>query len=497
MLATKNFAALHKSQKQRLETGFVLPISIALGMVMLALASVSLLVAQSDRNNASARQQSGASVLVGDSAISRVLVQLSKPNNGALLTRNYDPINPKNNKNYLGPDGVPNNGDETVTLLDEWTGYNPSTKPCFQQLGWTAPNMVLAGSLGKEESYTIRAYRYDKQQKLGTVLVEGNYKGQVSLVAITLVIEPVLDDFPGIALINPTNGTTTNSPGVIALRGREILGSKGNVYYMPYNSADPSLTASSAPEDTTRPSYLNAIRSSDTQDGASEDTVDGKIFACQLNPSIPQGIQGTNLGVITNSQTLKGVGGKVPTFYRIEEIDLNNNEILTVDTTGGPVYFDVINNGSGRGITLRDTARILNIRTDGQSPRVGDLRFMAREDSLVTLYDKTCIQNAFLWFYLDELRLLTSGPGCPGGQNTNFEGVAWMEAILSSKNASGNRNVNYRGVPGANYDTQVTPGVTSGISVPDDITSLIDLLEYVDWPVKYQYGAIKNWQQVN
>jgi hypothetical protein len=491
------FAALRKTQKQHPEDGFALPIAIALGMVMIALGTTSLLIAQSDRNNASARQQSGASLLVGDSAISRVLVQLSKPNNGLLLTRNYDPINAKTDKNYLGPDGVPNSGDETGTALDEWTGYDPSTKPCFQQVGRNSPNMALTGSIGTEGTYTIRAYRYDKAQKSGTVLVEGNYKGQASMVAITLAIEPVLDDFPGIALINPTNGATANSPGVIALRGREILGSKGNVYYMPYNSADPSLTASSAPEDTTRPSYLNAIRSSDTQDGASEDTVDGKIFACQLTPSIPQGIQGTNLGVITTSQTVKGVGGNVPTLYRIEEVDLDNNEILTIDTTGGPVYFDVINNGSGRGITLRDTAQILNIRTDGKTPRVGDLRFMARQDSVVTLYNKTCIQNAFLWFYLDELRLLTSGPGCPGGQNTNFEGVAWMEAILSSKNASGNRNVNYRGVTGRNYDTLVTPGATSGLAVPDDLTSLIDLLEYVDWPVKYQYGAIKNWQRVN
>jgi hypothetical protein len=44
------------------------------------------------------------------------------------------------------------------------------------------------------------------------------------------------------------------------------------------------------------------------------------------------------------------------------------------------------------------------------------------------LYDQTCIQNAFLRFQFDELRFFTSGAGCPGGQNTNVEGVVWMEA---------------------------------------------------------------------
>jgi hypothetical protein len=192
-----------------------------------------------------------------------------------------------------------------------------------------------------------------------------------------------------------------------------------------------------------------------------------------------------------------GVGGKVPTHYQIEEINLNNDKTLTIDTTGGPVYIDAINNGSGRFITLRNTAKILNIRTDGKPPLVGDLRFIARQDSLIELHDKTCIQNAFLWFYLDELRILTSGPGCPSGQNTNFEGVAWMEAVLSSKNATSNRNVDYRGNTGLSNDTVVTPGATSGIAVPEDLTSLIDVLESVDWPVKYKYGAIKNWQRVN
>lgn len=471
--------------------------ALAIGMVMVVIASTSILVAQGTRNTAVQRRESGASVLVSDGAIARALSQLSNPNNGVLLTRNYDPINPKTGKTYLGADSKPKSGDETGTAVDEWTGYNPSGASCFQQLGRGAPNMVLTGTIGSNETYTIRAYRYNKQKKLGTLLVEGNYQGQLALVAVTLSVEPVLDDFPSVILINHWSWF-----GTLVLRGRHILGSKGNVYYSPAGSADSSLSGAAKPSDATRPNYLNALWSSTTNDGASGDTVAGKIFACKLLPNIPTGVTGTNLGIINASQTIQGVGGTAPTLYQVDKIDLTDSHTLTVDTTGGPVQIDITNKSNpgshpDLAITLRHSARIINIRTDGQPPRVGDLRIMIRGNSQTNLYNQTCIQNAFLYAPTDELRLLTTGPGCPGGQNTNFEGVIWAEAILSSQNAASNRPVNYPGGGNTEYDSTVTPGATSGIAVPDDVSSLSDLLEYVDWPIRYKYGAIKNWQRVN
>lgn len=475
--------------------------AIALGMAMLSLATISVLVAQSDRNTAFRRQSSGAGFLVSDGAIARVLLQLSKPNNSELLVRNYDSINATTNQTYLGADGIPKNGDETGTAVDEWTGYNPSGSPCAQQIGRTAPNVALTGTVGTNETYTIRAYRYDKTKKTGTLLVEGTYEGQSALVAVTLSIKPVLDDFPSVLLFDSTP-TDSWMGGVLALRGRQILGSKGNVYYVSSNSADPSLTGISKPGDATRPNYLKALWSSTVNDGASGDTIAGKIFACRLLPNIPASSGGTNKGVINTSMTLSGTGGTAPTRYRVDKIDLATNEILTVDTTGGPVEIDVTDMGNPgsnpyNAITLRDTAQILNIRTDGQSPRVGDLRIMLRGNSQTNLYDKTCIQDAFFYSPGDELRILTSGAGCPSGNNTNFEGVVWTQALLSSKNASGNRDVSYLGGnTGNQYDTTITPGANSGIEVPDDVSSLSDLLEKVDWPVRYRYDIIQNWQRL-
>ncbi|NJK40405.1 MAG: hypothetical protein HC934_01805 [Acaryochloridaceae cyanobacterium SU_2_1] len=327
-------------------------------------------------------------------------------------------------------------------------------------------------------------------------MIETTQNGRSSAVVMTITVKPDFEDFPGIVVIEPT-GDPNWKAGVLGLRGRHLLGSKANVYYPPVSAADPSLTGSSAPEDATRPSYLNAIYSSAAQDGAIGDTMTGTLFACRLNPVIPPGITGTNLGVINSSQTLTGGGGDVLTLYQIEEIDLDGNEVLTIDTTGGPVQINLINATDTQHVVLRDNAKILNIRTDDKPPQVGDLRILNRGNGGFTLFDQSCIQGAFIWSRIDEIRFLTSGPGCPGGQNTNIEGVVWVEAILSSKNAATNRNTNYLGVTTALNDTTITPGATSGIAVPEDLSSMSDLFRYIGWPARFRFGVVKNWQRVN
>ncbi len=502
MLGKKRVAALKPYQMTSAPAaGFALPIAIALGLMMIAFAGTSLLVAQGARNTGYQRKMSGAALLVSDSAVARAMLQLSNPNNAMLLVRNYDPINPETGQNYLGVDGLFGSGDETVTPTDEWTGYDPSGVPCFQQMGWSPPNIALTGTISPNESYTILAYRYSKKDKTGMLLVEGNYQGQRSKVAVTLSIEPVLDNFPGVL------GLGERDPGWfggnIGLRGRKILGRKANVYYYPRNSADPSLTAYSKPGDIARPSYLSAIYNSGAQDGANGDSVDQTIYACRLMPRIPFPTTGVLAGSILTSQTLSGTGGTTPTVFQVDKIALANSDNLTIDTTGGPVVLNITDDGNdGRfptsSITLRNNAKILNARTDGQPPRVGDFRILIAGNSLVSLYDQSCIQNAFLFSVKDELRLLTAGPGCPGGQNTNFEGVVWAEDVFGAKNSDSNRSIStYISSLNKEFDTLVIPGATSGVAVPDDVTSLSDLLEFIDLPVRYKYGTIQSWQRVS
>lgn len=476
--------------------GFALPLALGLGFVLVILGMSTMMIAQSDRISAFNRKEAGASLAVAEGGMARTLAQLTAPNNAVLLNRNYDTINSETGKTYLGPDGIFNSGDEEASAIDEWTGYDPSNEPCHQQKAWGSPNFTLTGSMGETGNYTVKAYRFNPLEQKGTLFIEASKDGNTTGVQVTIAVQPDLEDFPGIVLIEPL-GDPNWIAGVLALRGREILGGKANVYYHPTGSADPSLSASAAPGDTHRSNYLNAIYSAPVEDGATGDTVQGSIFACTLRPQIPLSMNGTDLGTVDSTATLMGVEGETPTLYQVEEIDLEDSETLTVDTTNGPVYIYIKNGGTPEdGIVLEDNAQILNVRSDEQPPQVGDLRILTEYSDRITLHDQTCIQGAFIYSPFDELRLLTTGPGCPGGQNTNVEGVVWVEAILSSKNESTHRDIQYLGTSGEDFDTQVKLGVTSGIAVPEDLSSLMDILKYIDWPARYRFGSVLQWQRV-
>ncbi|WP_262562210.1 hypothetical protein [Acaryochloris sp. CCMEE 5410] len=85
------------------------------------------------------------------------------------------------------------------------------------------------------------------------------------------------------------------------------------------------------------------------------------------------------------------------------------------------------------------------------------------------------VSKCLYWSARDEIQLLTSGPGCPGGQNTNIEGLSGLRIssvlkmllAIEMSTSSGGREP---------YDTIITPNATSGIAVPEDVSSLIDIL---------------------
>jgi hypothetical protein len=505
------------------QQGFALSLAMGLGLVMIAISITTIFVAQNDRQTALHRKEAGSGLFVAEGGTARMLAQFQKPNNSLLLVRNYDTIDPQTGKTYLGPDGVPNSGDEEIAEVDQWTGYDLSATPCFQLAGVGAPDFVKTGTMGAEGSYTLKAYRYDKEKHVGTLFIEGIHRGQESYIAVTFAVKPDLEDFPSVL--------TTNNLGKPGLRGRDVVGSNGNVYYPPANSADASLIGRSMPGDTNRSSYLNAIWSGsldgvnngvnssvsvedgDCDDGCksvstgvSRDPIEGKIFSCKLNPTIPIVPHGTNLKKIKDDKKnrLNGAAGGI-SYFQADSIKLkgkekpgdtakeqnkNSTKSLTVDTTEGPVYLYV--HGP---IELKEDAKIVNFRTDGKTPRVGDFRIMVVGDYPVTLEDGACIQDVFLYNRTDDLNLFTTRSGCPSGKNASFEGVAWMESILSSKNNSGNRDIPNPS-NALDHNTTITPNVTSGIAVPGDVSSLNDLIEYLDWPVRYRAGEIKSWQRV-
>ncbi|NJM95715.1 MAG: hypothetical protein HC792_06065 [Acaryochloridaceae cyanobacterium CSU_5_19] len=365
-----------------------------------------------------------------------------------MLTRNYDTINPKTGKTYLGADALVNNGDEETAAIDEWASAS-STSTCSLSNTATAPNMTYTGMIGPNGKYTLRAYRYNSVQQTGTFLVEGQQGSNPSYVMMTIAIDAEPTNFPGIL-----------TQKQVSLRnGRPILGSNGNVYYNPDVSPNPTLKGSAAPGDANRPAYLSAI------EAASTDNISGTIFACALTPTFsmtaPTGA--TSLGNVTSNLNISGTGGGIKA-YQASQISLTNNT-MTVDTTNGPVYLYV-----DQAVQLWGTAQIQNIRTDGVPPRVGDLRILPIGFESMAQPD---IQTAFL--FADPpygLHLDSTADGCSSPGNTNVDGVVWGTHVLGYS------------------------GGSSGIGVPDDVSSLSDILTTINLPIRYKFGQVKHWQQV-
>ena len=433
------------------DRGFVLPIALAMGTVMILVGVAAVARSHYTRINTFSRQQTGGSLAVAEGGIARTLAQLSNPNNRVLLTGNYDTINPKTNKTYLGVDGILNNGDEENTAVNQWTSFS-GTSLCNNAPSAGTPNATYKGSIGNGDSYTLKAYRYNNANNTGIFLVEGKHKTSVSLIKVTIAVESSFSDFPGVVALEK-----------MELLGREVVGSNGNVYYNPAFSANFRLTASSTRSDANRPDYLNAIKSG-TNDGFINDNVAGRIVACKLNPTIAYVPQGTNLGDITGNLTLPSSSNGI-TYYQAKKIDIDS-KIVDVNTTAGAVYIYI--NGP---VQVKGNSKFRNVRSDGIPPKVGDLRIIVSTTDQTQIYDTACIQNAFFYSPRGNLQLGGNGDGCPSNGNTNIDGVVWVREITN------------------------TSGSNSGIAVPDDLSSLSDITDSIGLPATKKFGSVKTWQR--
>lgn len=453
------------------EQGFALPIALGMGFVMVTLGIATLIIAQNDLTNSWQRKESGASLAVAEGGLARTLAKLTAPNNAVLLPLNYDTINPKTGKTYLGPDGVLNSGDEEDSSVDQWSGA--TSNPCLG-ISTSLPNMSTSGTMGKESQYSIKAYRFNSIQQTAHLLVEGIQRDSSSYIAITLSLTSE-NSFPGVLTSQSTY-----------LQGRKITGRNANLYYNPDYSADNSVIGFALPESTNRSEYLDAIWSG-TTDGFNEDTVSGKITGCPIAFTMPNIAQGTDLGILNSSRSIAGTSGGI-SYFQTSKIQLTGSNVVTVDTTAGPVYL-YVNDWS----SMRGNSQIRNIRTDGQPPRVGDLRIImtAKDEGPLDLFNTSCIDTAFFYSPYLDLQIQTTGDGCPSPGNSSFDGVVWAEDIVNATGSATTRT-------GSDTDGTLgaTLGVTSGISVPDDVTSLSDILTTINLPIKYKVDQIKHWQRM-
>jgi hypothetical protein len=500
---------------QKNSQGYVLVLTVVLGSAMMILGLTAAMFVQTDRFISEERKEKGQTLAVTESGAERLMLQLSQHRNSLLLARNYDPVNPDTGKAYLGADGVPNSNDEIATALDEWTSYAPANYPCFQQSGVGNPQTIsalLSGTLPDGSSYRLLAYRYNPYKQTGYLLVQGTQAGKVTTLAISLQVAPELTIFPGIAVQRDYSAGMSGWAKVVT-RGRAISGTHANIYFPYDSSGNPGVSqtvarmnASANP--TPRPDFLESIWADPGLDGATTDNISGQLIAC--NPDFrdyvyedefgPDPDTLNNLGTLDTTTILTGVAGTI-TAYQYDRINLTGDETLTVDTTAGPVFIYLTHPPAARSnaISLYDNAKIVNIRSDGKPPRVGDLRLLATGNNSgggvrVRLYGKSCIENAHAFMPYGDLILMTTAGGCPTSPNMNAVGVFWMESLLSAKNNPSNRSQAYQGH--TQHDTLVIPGNTSGIRVPEDISSLHDVLRFVRIPWRYRFGKIQTWQEV-
>ncbi|NJN24316.1 MAG: hypothetical protein HC810_07950 [Acaryochloridaceae cyanobacterium RL_2_7] len=458
--------------------GFAMPMAFALGLCMLALAATSILLAQDGRDSAALRRDSAASILVTDSAIAEVLAAFSAKENAVLLGRDYDPINPDTGTTYLGNDGIPNTGDETGTAINNWN-VAASDYDCATPLNLQDPTISLTNTLSVVSNYRILAYRFDESTMTGNLLVTGQHSGVSSHVHISLDLEEDTRDFPGIV-----------ASETLYYQGRAATGRNSNFYFNPAESANTSLNGVAAPGDADRNDYLNAIWSGNL-DGFASDSMQGAGIACALSYSFPYNPAGTYIGAL-NSPLSLGSTANVLTQYRLDGINLAGTDELTIDTTNGAVWLYV------NGLTiLRNSAKIRNIRTDGQTPKVGDLRIFQKpslgEGASVILYDSPCLERVFIHAPGSDFHLLTNAGGCAGGTPTNVEGVVWARDIENSTNSASARPYNRNGDP----DIPIpAASLSAGIEVPEDLENIGDLIVSVNLPRRLTINGVTSWNNV-
>jgi hypothetical protein len=455
--------------------GFALPLAMGLGFVILMLGITTLLTAEGDRKNAWTRKQNDLSIVVAETGIARTLAQLSKPNNNILLTRNYDTVSSKTNKTYLGPDGIFRSGDEESTAVDEW--QNPPTPwncPGTPNVG--PPSIVYSGSVDATSRYTLESYRYNPTTRTSTVLVKGEALGSSTRIAVTLSMTPEPENFPGVIASQS-----------LYLQGRSVSGRNANVYYAPALSGYPSAIGFAAPNDAARSQYLNAVWAGST-DGFSQDAIAGNVVACKATYTAPYTPQSPTISLskLEGNKNISALGNGI-TYYETPEVKLKENKIVTVDTTLGPVYLYI--NGP---FSMRSTSKILNVRSDGKPPQVGDLRIInaVGDGNQFSMFDNTCIQTAFIYNAESDFHLQTAGDGCASPGNSNVDGIVWAEDISSSRT-----NSTTRGDADSDGSIIQTVGATSGIAVPDDVSSLKDMADSIKVPFKYRLGRIVDWKR--
>jgi hypothetical protein len=411
--------------------GFAMPFAIGIGLMMV-LVTITLLLKSQDNQVASiAQKQTSGSLSLAEGGISRTLGNLND-NYQIFLQLNYDPNNLLGNS----PDGP-----------DEWSNP-PNPPPCFNSLADIVSGKIPASA--SAETYTVEAYRYsdpdgvpENGDETGTLLVKGHPLNSTAVTRIQQTMEVVRSDspasFPGLMAQQ------------ISLVNNDVLGAiAGNVVCTDAaNCVVPSSEcADGKPTNDGLRSAIGALNNGVVQgkifiteidwptvptaptgplgDDDDDDDDDGASAAPTVSITGSSSFPRRDaMGTITDTL----VEGAY--HYEVSSISLSGTDILTIDTTSAPVYFylngDLTMSGSavinhsctgssdgcgtlGSGLGSPERFRIYGLADDGDSSA----------DQSITLNGGATATNVFI--YAPDAVMGING----GSSSPDINGAIWV-----------------------------------------------------------------------
>lgn len=353
--------------------GFVIPVTVGMGLVMLLVGMTMVARSNTDQSIASAQKLSGQSLATAEGGVNRVLSLLNLPDNAYLLGHpaltpyGYDPINSNTHKTYLGADQIQNNGDEEISAVDTWS--TPPPEGGCRQTARPLPADLLTGSIGASDSltekYEVKAYRFNPTTKTGALLVEGtledaeNSPRSASRVVVKVQVRQKVQSrtFPGLYGSRDINLDNNDVLKVIGDNG-----ASANVICKDCVVNDPVNDCTyGRPTQNGARGAINANANGFVDGGVylgnpklppvptpPADTICSSNVECQIN--LGTTLDPRAIPSLPRAQDTANHKAGTPYHYVVDNIDLDSR-VLTINTTSDPVRLyvrgNIILNGNG------------------------------------------------------------------------------------------------------------------------------------------------------
>lgn len=355
------------------EKGFVLPIALGLGLIMILVAMMMINRSKVDQTTASSEKSTARSLAAAETGVNRVLAMLNTPGYGYLLKRTQDALGKSGSaeQGWVNPNGTStacggSGGNYTPAVSTIAVTSNPSFLPStgvftqftadwtgstsFNDTGRFVPQVIETGT--NKSEFEIIYYRYNSASQTGTLVVEGRdgfdrvqsageqVKGVTQLVVtVNLGEKPLPVSFPGLYAGN-----------IVNLGNNDVLSQTAGS-----ETANVICTSCTVPAGATCVNGMLSRADALTAIGAqSNAVVDGQIYVADPTmPGIPS-LSGPLIPIVTDPQNTTATVQPSATQTPLYLGDLSGN--VTLPRTGDQPRTTTITNSSGasQNVTVYD-----------------------------------------------------------------------------------------------------------------------------------------------